>query len=212
MMNELFFRILSATEGSESTPSGNSGGGSATEILKKVFTSPIFYAVIGGIILLIIVFYLVRRNIKAKPNKSVIVVRKGKIHCVVDNNNPKYFLVPFTDKVGATISLDEIEFSSDKLFVNNGPDALYKINFTIKYKVIDPVSFYPYNSNINDLMINKINEDLREFADKGNALILIKDYREHNQEIIDLINNALKPYSVVVTSYKVNLIEPLGRK
>ena len=208
MLNLLLLNISE----SESTSEGGSSGGGSLSQLKNIFKSPTFYVVIGVIVLLIIVFYLVRRVVKNRGNTVTIIVRHGNIYRVLDKNNPKYFLKPFLDKVGATISLDDREFNSDKLFINDGPDALYKINFTLKYHVTDPVKYYPYGEKINDLILARVNEDLREYADKGNASVLIKDYREHNQDIISLINKALEPYFLEVTSYKVNLIEPMGRK
>ena len=208
-MNKLFL-ILSGT--SSESGSGESSTSKLTESLKNMVKSPIFYIVIGAIVLLIVAVYLLRRIVKPRNNTSIIVVRGGQIHKVINENDDKYFLVPFTDRVGAVISLGEKEFSSDKLFINNGPDALYKINYTLKYKVKDPKEFYKYNDNIGNLISQKLNDDLREYADKGNALVLVKDYREHASEILSLINKALEEYSIEALSFKINLIEPLGRK
>ena len=193
----------------------NNGGGTADkmgETLKNMVKSPIFYAVIGGLILLIIVVYLLRRIVKPRANAVTVVVRKGVINKLIDEKSNKYFLVPFTDRVGAVISLGEKELNSDKLFINNGPDALYQINYTLKYKVVDPEGFFKYNDNIGNLIINKLNDDLREFADAGNALVLVKDYRDNASKILELINKAIESYSVEALSFKINLIQPLGRK
>ena len=164
----------------------NNGAGTADkmgETLKNMVKSPIVYAVIGGLILLIIVLYLLRRIVKPRANAVTVVVRKGSIHKLIDEKSNKYFLVPFVDRVGAVISLGEKELNSDKLFINNGPDALYQINYTLKYKVVDPKEFFKYNDNIGNLIINKLNDDLREFADAGNALVLVKDYRDNASKI-----------------------------
>ena len=193
----------------------NNGGGTADkmgETLKNMVKSPIFYAVIGGLVLLIIVVYLLRRIVKPRANAVTVVVRKGSIQKLIDEKSNKYFLVPFVDRVGAVISLGEKELNSDKLFINNGPDALYQINYTLKYKVVDPKEFFKYNDNIGNLVINKLNDDLREFADAGNALVLVKDYRDNASKILELINKAIESYSVEALSFKINLIQPLGRK
>ena len=203
-MNQLFLSFLTSTE-------NNSGGGTMDKI-KGIFKHPAFYIVIGALVLLIIVIYLLRRIVKPKANATIIIVRHGNIQKVINEGDKTYFLVPFADRVGAIISHNEKEFSSDKLFINNGPDALYKVNYTLKYKVIDPKEFYKYSENIQNLVVNKLNDDLREFADKGNALVLVKDYREHAQEILNLINKAVEGYSIEAKSFKINLIEPLGRK
>ena len=58
------------------------------------------------------------------------------------------------------------------------PDALYKINYPLKYKVTSPKEFYKLINNINNLLPIKLNDELRLYADQGNALILVKDYRE----------------------------------
>ncbi len=195
----------------QATDNPNQGGGTKEQLM-KILKSPVLYIVLGAIVLLIIVFYLVRRFIKAKPNAVTIVLRKGQIHKVVDDKNPKYFLVPFIDKVGAIISLNERELTSDKLFINNGPDALYKVNYTLKYKVTNPVEFYKYNENINNLITKKLNDDLREYADQGNALVLVKDYRVNSDLILSLINKAIEEYQVGALSFKINLIEPMGRQ
>ena len=205
-MSTLFLSILASTDG------GQSSSGGTMEKIKGIFKNPVLYIVLGGIVLLIIVFYLVRRFIKAKPNAVTIVIRKGQIYKVLDENNPKYFLVPFVDKVGAIISLNEMELTSDKLFINNGPDALYKVNYTLKYKVLDAAKFYKYSENIQNLIIKKLNGDLREYSDQGNALVLVKDYRSNNELILSLINRAIEEYQVEALSFKINFIEPVGRR
>lgn len=197
-------------EAAEKTASNGSNG--TMESIKKVFKSPVFYIVLGITLLLIVLIYLLRRFVKARANQVTIVIRKGKIYKVIDEKTPKYFLRPFIDKVGAVISLDEKEYTSDKLYINNGPDALYKINYTLKYKVTNPVEFYKYRDNIQKLIIQAINDDLREFADKGNALVIVADYRENNQKILDLIDEAIKDYSVKCTLLKINFIEPVSGK
>ena len=181
------------------------------ESLKKLFTNPVLYIVLGCIVLLIIVVYLIRRFVKARENAATIVVRRGKIYKVLDKNNPKCFLVPFMDSVGAIITDSEKEFSSDKLFINNGPDALYKINYTLKYKVKNPKEFYKYLDKIQNILPVRLNDELRLYADQGNALVLIKDYRENTKSIIEVINKAVAEYSIEVTDFKINIIEPMGK-
>ena len=211
-MKQLLIPLLSSVaSSSENNNSGTGSTESITKALKDMVKSPVFYIVIGGLILLIIVVYLLRRIIKPRPNLVSVIIRKGKIYKLIDDKSSSYFMVPFADKLGAVISLNEKELSSDKLFINNGPDALYQVNYTLKYKVIDPKEFYKYNDNINSLIINKLNDDLREFADAGNALVLVKDYRENSAKILELINKALEQYSIEALSFKINLIQPLGR-
>ena len=204
-MNQLILTSTSSSQGQ-----GTSGG--SIESLKKLFTNPVLYIVIGSLILLMIVVYLIRRSIKAKPNATTIVVRRGHIHRVLDEKNPKYFLVPFVDSIGAIITNSEKEFSSDKLFINNGPDALYKINYTLKYKVTNPKEFYKYINNIKNLLPVKLNDELRLFADQGNALIIVKDYRNNTSKILEVINKAVEQYCIEVTEFKINIIEPMGTK
>lgn len=206
-MNILLILSSVTSEGGE----GSGGNSNATESLKKIFTSPILYIVLGAIVLLLVLFYLIRRFVKAQPHATTIIVRKGKVYKVLNERNPKAFLVPFRDSVGAIIKEDEKEFSSDKLFINNGPDALYKINYTLKYKVLDPVAFYPYIGKLENELPIKLNDELRLFADNGNALILIKDYRKKASDILAVINKAVEEYHIEVTSFKINIIEPMGR-
>ena len=202
--------ISSATsESSSGSGSGSSGGGSIAS-LKGIFTNPVLYIVLGAIVLLIIAFYLFRRMAKASPNATTIIVRKGKVYKVLDEKNPKYFMVPFVDSVGAVITNGDKTFASDKLFINNGPDALYKIDYVLTYKVLDPVAFYPYLNNLQNLLNTRINDELRLFADNGNALTLIKDYRTKSDEILAVLNKALEEYHIEVSEFKVNLIQPLG--
>lgn len=211
-MNTFWIRFFSAV--SESASEGSGSSGSAEEItnaLKKMVQSPVFYIVLGALLLLIIVVYLLRRIIKPRANVVTVVVRGNAIHKLIDEKSSKHFMVPFVERVGAVISLNEKELTSDKLFINNGPDALYQINYTLKYKVVDPEEFYQFNENVQNLISAKLNDDLREYADAGNALVLVKDYRENAAIILSLINKAIEPYSVEATSFKINLIQPLGR-
>ena len=209
-MNDILFYFLSSVNANEEANSESSTE-KLTESLKNMVKSPIFYIVIGGLLLLIIIIYIIRRFVSSNANMVLVITRKGQIHKLLNDKDGKYFLVPFIDKVGATISTKEQELNSDKLFINNGPDALYKINYTLKYQIDDVEAFYPYRDNIQNLIVNKLNDDLREYADKGSALILVKDYREHAKEILDIINKAIEEYHVAATSFKINLIEPVGR-
>ena len=195
---------------------GNNDTGSSTEklteALKGIVKSPVFYIVIGAIVLLIIAFYVIRRFVKASPNVVKVVVRGNMIHKLIDDKEPKYFLVPFKDRLGAIISLDEKQLSSDKLFINNGPDALYKVNFTLTYKVTDVTEFYPYRENIVNIIVDKMSDELREYADNGHALDIVKDYRKNSDKILSLINKAINEYAVEALAYKVNYIEPTGKR
>ena len=203
------FLILSAAS-SEAASSGGSSSGGSMESLKKIFTNPILYIVLGSLVALIIAFYLFKRFVRAQPNATTIIVRKGQIYKVLNEENPKCFMVPFRDSVGAVITDSEKEFSSDKLFINNGPDALYKINYTLKYKVLDPKEFYPYLNGIQELLPKKLNDELRLYADQGNALVLIKEYREKASQILSVINKAVSEFHIEVTEFKINIIEPMG--
>lgn len=200
---------LLLTSTSSAADSGSSGG--SLESLKKIFTNTILYIVLGALVLLIILVYLIRRFVRTRENATTIVVRRGKIYKVLDKNNPKCFLVPFMDSVGAIITDSEKEFSSDKLFINNGPDALYKINYTLKYKVTNPKEFYKFLNNIINLLPTKLNDELRLFADQGNALVLVKDYRENADKILEIINKAVREFFIEITEFKINIIEPMGK-
>lgn len=207
---------ISSIAASEAISSSESGGGTKSNIgdtLKNLVKNPVFYVVIGIIVALIVGVYLYKRFVKARPGYVAIITRKKQIYRILDENAPSYFMLPFKDKLGAMISLNEIEFSSDKLFINNGPDALYKINYTLKYKVKDPEKFFPYVNSINSLLPAKINDELREFADasEDNALTLVKHYRVKNKDILGLLNKAAKEYHIQITSFKVNLVEPMGK-
>ena len=182
------------------------------DVLIKIAKSPIFYIIIGSFILLVVLLYILRRVIKPKPNAVSIILRRGKVFKIIDEKSKSFFMAPFIDKLGAVISLGENVLSSDKLFINNGPDALYQIDYTLTYKILDPEKFFDVKDDIENLIVTKINDDLREFADKGGALLLIKDYRNYSTKILDLINLAISPFSVVALYFKINLIQPLGRK
>ena len=209
-MEKLLLILAEAASEVENASSDNSAGKLAS-ILKAMVKNPAFYVVIGILLLLIIVVYLFRRIVKPKAGFVTVVIRKGDIHKLIDEKSSGCFIVPFIDRVGAVIPLGEQELSSDKLYINNGPDALYQISFTLTYKVLDPKAFYAYKDGIQDRMIKKLNEDLREFADDGNALMLIKDYRENAAAILNLINKAIEPFFVEAKDFKINMIQPLGR-
>ena len=183
-----------------------------TEALKNMVKSPIFYIVIGAIVLLIITIYLLRRIVKPSTGVVKIVVRHGSIYKIIDEKSQNYFMVPFTDGLGAIVSLGNRELSSDKLFINNGPDALYKINYTLTYKVIDIEKFYKYKDSFQNDIAVKLNDGLREYADNDHVNELIKDYRSHSKDLVDVINNLVEDYGVEASQFKVNFIEPLGKK
>lgn len=208
------FPFLTSTSNSEQT-NEQSSSERLSEMLRALVKNPIFYIVVGALFLLVIVFYLLKRIVKAKPNSKIIVVRKGKIHKVIDETTPRYFLTPFVDSIGSTISLGDRTITSDKMFINNGPDFLYQVNFTLSYRVINAEEFYEECCKASDdyeqKMITMINDHFREYADKGNALMLAKDYRIHTKEILDLFNEAISSLSVEAVSFKINFIQPLGK-
>lgn len=209
-MNRLF--LLLADDAGTGSSSTSSSTEKLTETLKSIVASPVFYIVIGAIVLLIIAFYLLRRLVKPSQGVIKVVTRGGNIYKLIDENSEKHFLVPFKESLGAVISLNEKSFSSDKLFINNGPDALYKVNYTLSYKVNDAKAFFPYRDNFQNVVITKINDVLREYADNGHALDIVKDYREHNKELLDILNKVTSPYGVEVLTFKINYIEPfLGK-
>jgi regulator of protease activity HflC (stomatin/prohibitin superfamily) len=213
-MNSLFL-LLEDVSSVTSESSSSSGSGSTeklTESLKNIVKSPIFYIVIGAIVLLIILLYLLRRIIKPVPGVTKVVTRHGKIHKLIDEKSNTYFLKPFIETVGANISLREQEFTSDRLFINDGPDALYKINYTLRYQVSDVEKYFRSMNGFKDKSIIKINDELREYADDGHASDIVKDYRSREQDLLKLINKALEESGVNAVAFKINFIEPMGNK
>ena len=217
-MSNLFqrFFFLADSVTSETTSSSSSSGGGSTEklldMLKKIVTSPIFYIVIAALVILIVVFLLVRRFVKPTQNVVKVVVRGGKIYKLIDEKGEKYFMVPFKDSLAAEVSLKEREFTSDKLFINNGPDTLYKINYTASYKVVDVEKFFPHRDSFQNNVLVKINDHLRAYADDGHALDIVRDYRQHDKDILALLNEITLDCGVEATSFKINYIEPMGNK
>ena len=204
-------RLLTVLEEAEANNTSSSTE-KLTEALKNMVKSPVFYAVIGGLVLLIIVVYLLRRIVKPSSNAVKVVVRSGKIHKLIDEKSSNYFMVPFKDGLGAVITLSEKEFGSDKLFINNGPDALYQINYTLKYKVSDVEKFFKHRDNFQNIIVKQINDELREYADNGHVLEIVQDYREHSKELLSLLNKLTLEYGVESTEFKINYIQPLGKK
>ncbi len=80
-----------------------------------------------------------------------------------------------------------------------------------KYKVTNPKEFYKYLDKIQNILPVRLNDELRLYANQGNALVLVKDYRENTKSIIEVINKAVVEYSVEVTDFKINIIEPMGK-
>ena len=208
-MNKLS-QLLTVLEDTESSSGGSTE--KLTETLKNIVKSPIFYIVIGGLVMLIILAYLLRRFVKPSQGVVKVVVRGGKIHKLIDEKSNKYFMVPFKDGLGAVVSLNEREFTSDKLFINNGPDVLYQINYTLKFKVSDVERFFPNRDNFQNFFVNQINEELRNYADKGHVQEIIKEYREYNDDLLKLLNSLTGECGVEVTEFKINYIQPLGKK
>ena len=212
-MAQLFLLISrSGTSGEGGTDSGSSSSSRIIESLKEAFKGPIPYIIIGAIVLLIIAIYLLRRFVKARPGFVRIVVRHGQIYKILDENNQKHFLVPFTDSLAADIPLDEQAFESDKMFINNGPDSLYKVNYVFNYQISEPTKFFGFMNDFQNLADTKINDVFRDYSDNGNAMNVVKDYRKHEEEILGLFNKALEDCGVKVNSFKINFVEPLGKK
>jgi regulator of protease activity HflC (stomatin/prohibitin superfamily) len=212
-MNNLFLFLEEVSSSSEAASSSSSGSTEKlTESLKSIVKSPIFYIVIGAIVLLIIVLYLLRRIIKPVSGVTKVVTRRGKIARLIDEGSKTYFLKPFIETIGANVSLKEQEFTSDKLFINDGPDALYKINYTLRFKVTDVEKYYYAINGFKEKAIVKINDELREHADNGHASDIVKDYRSREEDLLKLINKAIENIGATAVAFKVNFIEPMGNK
>ena len=206
-MKELL--LLTSTSEAYTGEADQSNG--TVEKLIEVFKNPVFYIVIGILVILVIATYLFKRFTRAKPGCVVVIVRKGKIKKIINENDGRYYRVPFTDIVGAIISLAGNTFTSEKLFINDSPDRLYKINYTLAYNVISPEQYYLHLEGAQEAIEARINDNLRLFADSGNATMLIKDYRSYERNILNVINESIKDLGLNATSFKVNYVEPLGK-
>ena len=180
--------------------------------LQNLLKSPFLYIVLGVIVLVIIAVYLFHRIVKPELDTIKVVLRKGKMQKLVDEKSSFYFLVPFIDTLWAVILLNEKELSSDKLYVNNSPDALYKINYTLTYTIIDVSKFFPKRESFTNEVISKINDSVREYADQGHVLEIIEKYRDNSDKLVSLLNSVMEEYGAKATSFKINFIEPLGKK
>ena len=214
MPNNIFQFLTSASSNKSENGSSDTSGSTEklTNLLKNMVKSPVFYIVIGAIVLLIIAVYLFRRVVKPSNNAVKVIIRGGKIYKLIDEKSFRYFMVPFKDKLGAVISLSEREFNSDKLFINNGPDALYRINYNLKYKVEDVKKFYQNRDIFQSAAVIRINDALREYADDGHAFDIVEGYRQNNKNILNVIGGAIKDFGVYVTALKINYIEPICNK
>ena len=205
-----YLHVLTSTSQAATDETNESSG--TMERLLEIFKNPVVYLGVGAVVALILVVYLLRRFVRANPGHVVVVVRKGKIRKLIGENDKTYYRVPFMDSVGAVIQLNGNEFTSDKLFVNNGPDHLYKFNYTFAYDVVNPELFYKNIEGIQEKIENQINDSLRLFVDNGNASKLINDYRSEEKTILGVINAAVEQFGVEAASFKVNFIEPFGGK
>lgn len=205
MEDLLLLTSTSATTDEEGQTSG------ALEKLMSVFKNPILYIVIGAFVALILIIYLLRRFTRANPGFVVVIARKGKIRKILNENDKTYYRVPFVDSIGAVLPLNETNFTSDKLFINNGPDRLYKFNYTFAYKIINPELCYKHLNGLQETIEKRINDSLRLFADDGNAQMLINDYRSNEKDILKVINGSIGELGIEATGFKVDYIEPMGK-
>lgn len=201
--------LLTSTSEANTGEAGQTNG--TVEKLMEIFKNPVFYIVISVLLGLILIVYLLRRLTRAKSGYVVVIVRKGRITKILNENDGYYYRVPIVDAIGATIALSNNTFTSEKLFVNNGPDRLYKINYTFTYNVINPEPCFQHLDGIQETVETRINDSLRLFADNGNALMLIKDYRSCEVNILNTISESIKDLGLVAASFKVNYIEPMGK-
>ena len=178
--------------------------------IKKI-KNPVFYIIIGAFVALVVLVYLLRRFVHASPGSVVVIVRRGKIIKILTEKDQKYCRAPFLDSIGAIIMLNDKSFVSDKLFINDGPDRLYRINFNLFYRVNDPKLYFEHLNGFQEIAECRINDCLRLFADNGNAKTLIENYRSNEKKILDVINASLIDLGVEALSFKINYIEPMGK-
>lgn len=197
---------------STSTPANESNQSSgAIDKLISVFKNPILYIVVGVLIIFILIIYLLRRFTRANPGFAVVITRKGKIRKILTESDKTYYRVPFIDSIGAVILLNSKSFVSEKLFINNGPDHLYKINYTFIYGITNIGLFFENLDGIQNKIEKQINDRLRLFADNGNASTIIKEYRSEEKTFLSIINEVINQYGIEAQSFSVNYIEPIGK-
>ncbi|MCQ2800977.1 MAG: SPFH domain-containing protein, partial [Bacilli bacterium] len=151
----------------------------------------------------------IRRFMKGAPNTAT-VVKNGNNTKILVESNKRYFLKPFIEKVAVTLPLYEQETESDQLFINDGPDKLYKVRYDMKFKVVDAEKFYPFYNNFNKFFENTINEKLRAYSEEKSAAFIIKDFSKNKADIVNYLNEVLKENAVEIIDMKIKAIEPVG--
>lgn len=203
MKNIIPFLTSSTSNGEDADNSASLGQ------LLEIFKKPAFYIVVGVIVLLIVVVYIFRRFIKVAPNTAT-VVKNGSNTKILLESNKRYFLKPFIEKVAVTLPLYEQETESDQLFINDGPDKLYKVRYDMKFKVVDAEKFYPFYNNFNKFFENTINEKLRAYSEEKSAAFIIKDFSKNKADIVNYLNEVLKENAIEIIDMKIKAIEPVG--
>jgi len=108
--------------------------------------------------------------------------------------------------------MENNNFSSDQLKVNDGPDKLYQISFSFTYDVVDIEKFFAAKStNLDNHFITKVNEVMRQFVYDGNADTLLRKYLDEGEKLRDIVNDALGSFGIQVKSFNVNTIQLLNK-
>lgn len=197
------------TNASTEAANNEQEGADSLEKIMEIFKNPIFYVVIGVIVILIILFYFARRFIKVASN-TAIIVKKGDTTKVLLENNKRYFLKPFVEKIVVTIPLYEQEVESDQLFINDGPDKLYKLTYKMLFKITDAKNFFPLYDNFKKIFEDTINEQLRALTEEKNASFIIKEFTKNKDEIVNFLNGVFNENAIEILDMKIKAIEPIG--
>lgn len=200
-----------ASSGSEAT-SSTADSGASLESLGEIFKNPILWAVVGGIVVLILIVYILRRIVRPQAGVWKIIERGGKLHKIIDGNSKLIFMIPVKDKMIASVADNTKNFASDKLYINDGPDALYKLTYAIEYKVKDINNFYPIIERLDNTLAERINDDLRTFADMNGAELILRSFKENKDKIIAALNESFDKNGIEILGFKIKSIEPLGKK
>lgn len=180
--------------------------------LTEIFKNPVFWYVIIGIVALILIIYILRRIVRPQAGTWKIIERGGKLHKIIDGNGKLAFMLPVKDKLVATVAQNTKNFASDKLYINNGPDALYKVTYAMDYQVNDINKFYPIIARLENTLVEKVNDDLRSFSDTNGADVILKNFANEKARIISALCDSFADLGIEVIGFKIKSIEPLGKK
>ncbi|AIL12909.1 hypothetical protein IM40_04320 [Candidatus Paracaedimonas acanthamoebae] len=165
------------------------------------------FSLIFGVLFLALTFLFVLLAVKSVPQGyEWTVERFGRyIRTLEPGLN---FIIPFVDRIGAKISMQENVFDVPSQDIITQDNAMIKVDGVVFYQVLDAAKAAYEVANIDRAMINLAMTNIRTVMGGMDMDELLSNREKINTSLLRVIDDATTPWGVKVTRVEIKDITP----